>query len=55
MFTDKTLSSFNEIAASVQVLAGNCAYWSDDGEEPHVSGSQLHVDKWKTIVREAAC
>ncbi|KAG8162723.1 hypothetical protein KVR01_007201 [Diaporthe batatas] len=55
MFTEKTLSSFSEIGASVQVLIGNCGYWSDEGSEPHVSGSQAHVDKWRTIVREAAC
>ncbi|POS71848.1 hypothetical protein DHEL01_v209756 [Diaporthe helianthi] len=55
MFTEKTLSSFNEIGASVQVLAGNCAYWSDVNGEPHISGQQSHVDRWRTIVKEADC
>jgi hypothetical protein len=55
MDTEKTLSSFNEIGSSVQILTGTCAYWSEKDSEPHVSGQHFHVDNWNTVVREAIC
>lgn len=55
MYTEKSLSSFNEIGSSVQLLTGNCAYWSRARREPHISGQQFHQDKWNTIVTDAAC
>ncbi|KAI7777965.1 hypothetical protein LA080_002877 [Diaporthe eres] len=53
--TERSLSSYHEIANSVQLLTMNCTYWSESHLEPQVSGQQFHVDKWSTVIKGAIC
>ncbi|KAK7699300.1 hypothetical protein SLS64_011758 [Diaporthe eres] len=53
--TERSLSSYHEIANSVQLLTMNCTYWSESHLEPQVSGQQFHIDKWSTVVKGAIC